>query len=70
MARGGYDSFAMTRETCWTLIHSAASGESAAREDFGRRYLPVVRDYLSSRWRGRPLAGDVDDATQEVFLRC
>ena len=60
----------MAQDTCWTLIRSAASGEQAAREDFGRRYLPVVRSYLSARWAGRPLAGEVDDAVQEVFVRC
>ncbi len=60
----------MTRETCWTLIRSAAQGEARAREDFGRRYQPVVRSYLGARWRGGPLAGDVEDAAQEVFLRC
>ena len=58
------------RETCWTLIQSAARGRDAAREDFARRYLPVVRAYLSERWRSTYLADEVDDAIQEVFLEC
>ena len=60
----------MGHETCWTLIRGAARGEARAREDFGRRYDPVVRAYLAARWRGGPLAGHVEDAAQEVFLRC
>jgi RNA polymerase sigma factor (sigma-70 family) len=60
----------VARETSWTLIRSAAGGARDAREDFGRRYLPVVRSYLSARWRGGPHDGDVDDAAQEVFVRC
>lgn len=58
------------RETCWTLIRSAANGAEPARDDFARRYLPVVRAYLHERWRTSHLAGDVDDAIQEVFVEC
>ena len=58
------------RETCWTLIQGAARGTDAAREDFARRYLPVVRAYLVERWRSSFLAGEVDDASQEVFIEC
>jgi DNA-directed RNA polymerase specialized sigma24 family protein len=58
------------RETAWTLIRSAAADEGEARETFSQRYWPVVRAYLAARWRSGPLAGDVEDATQEVFLRC
>ena len=56
--------------TAWTLIEGAAQGRSQAREDFTRRYLPVVRSTLSARWRGKPLTSDIDDATQEVFVDC
>lgn len=58
------------RETCWTLIQGAARGTDAAREDFARRYLPVVRAYLSERWRASYLAGEIDDAIQDVFIEC
>ena len=58
------------RETCWTLIESAAHGAEPARDDFARRYLPVVRAYLFERWRTSPFVGDVDDAIQEVFVEC
>jgi len=52
------------------MIRSAAADKGEAREEFGRRYRPVVRSYLAARWRSGPLAGEVEDATQEVFLRC
>jgi RNA polymerase sigma factor (sigma-70 family) len=55
-------------ETCWTLIRDAAGGDAAARETFGRIYLPPVRAYLTARWRNTRFAADVDDAVQEVFL--
>ena len=54
--------------TCWTMIRAAAGGDRAARERFGRAYLPVVRAYLAARWR--QAAGDVDDAVQDVFVEC
>lgn len=54
----------------WSVITRAAEGDGAARSLFGRSYLPVVRRFLQVRWQGTPLAGDVDDATQEVFLEC
>lgn len=52
--------------TCWTLIWAAAANDPAAREEFGRVYLPVVKAYLAARWRGRP----ADDAVQDVFVEC
>lgn len=55
-------------ETCWTLIRDAARGDAAAREEFGRTYLPSVRAYLAARWRSTRFVGDVDDVVQEVFL--
>jgi RNA polymerase sigma-70 factor (ECF subfamily) len=54
--------------TCWTLVESAAAGDRAAREEFGRRYLPVVRAYLHARWSGRLSAEELEDAVQEVFV--
>jgi RNA polymerase sigma factor (sigma-70 family) len=54
--------------TCWTLVENAAAGDDSAREEFGRRYLPVVRAYLHSRWRGRLSADELEDALQEVFV--
>jgi RNA polymerase sigma-70 factor (ECF subfamily) len=53
--------------TCWTLIRGAAGGDPAARERFARVYLPVVKAYLTARWRG---GREVDDAAQDVFVEC
>lgn len=61
---GGSDS------TCWTVIRGAAEGKGDAKEEFARRYAPVVRSYLGARWRGSTLAGEVEDAAQEVFVDC
>jgi RNA polymerase sigma-70 factor (ECF subfamily) len=58
------------RETSWTLIRRAAEGGGPEREEFARRYLPVVPSYLLARWRGDPLRAEVEDAVQEVFLDC
>jgi len=52
------------------VIRGAASGNAEDKEQFARRYLPAVRAYLGARWRRGPLAGDVDDAVQEVFFEC
>jgi hypothetical protein len=57
-------------ETCWTLIRDAREGQAEARSRFALRYLKVVKAYLGARWRGGPLAGEVDDAAQEVFVDC
>lgn len=54
--------------TCWTLVEHAAAGDGAAREEFGRRYLPVVRAYLVARWSGRLAPDELEDATQDVFV--
>jgi RNA polymerase sigma-70 factor (ECF subfamily) len=56
--------------TCWTVIRAAAAGSRAGRDELGRRYLGVVRAYLSARWRGSALRYELDDATQEVFVEC
>ena len=54
----------------WSVIARAAAGDRGARSVFGHRYLPVVRGFLEARWRGTPLAGELDDAVQEVFVEC
>ena len=45
----------------WTLIHAAANGAKVASNEFVSRYTSVVRAYLGARWRGRPLAMEIDD---------
>jgi RNA polymerase sigma-70 factor (ECF subfamily) len=54
--------------TYWTLIRDAAGGSPAARERFAQVYLPVVRAYLTARWRSAPHR--VEDAAQDVFVEC
>jgi RNA polymerase sigma-70 factor (ECF subfamily) len=56
--------------TCWTVVRAAVAGDTAARDQFARRYLPVVRAYLATRWRGTPMLDRVDDAVQESFVAC
>jgi DNA-directed RNA polymerase specialized sigma24 family protein len=56
--------------TCWTMIRAAAVGDPAARERFGRVYLPVVKAYLAARWRAVPRPPDSDEAAQDVFVEC
>lgn len=58
------------RETSWSLIDSARVGDAEARERFARTYEPVVRAYFAARWARSPLAGEADDAVQEVFVDC
>lgn len=59
-----------SQETCWTLIHAAARGQLAEREELTRRYLPAVRAYLTARWRNSSMRDEIDDGAQEVFLAC
>jgi len=59
-----------SESTCWTVIRAAAAGSPAEREELARRYLGTVRSYLAARWRGTPLRGELDDATQAVFVEC
>jgi RNA polymerase sigma factor (sigma-70 family) len=54
----------------WSTLTRAAAGDRSAQSRFGRGYLPVVRTLLEVRWKGSPLAAEVDDAVQEVFLEC
>jgi len=56
--------------TCWTVVRGAAKGRPKDREEFARRYEPIVRAYLGARWRGSELRDEIDDAAQEVFLDC
>lgn len=56
--------------TTWQLVADAAGGEAAARQEFARRFLPVVRAYLQARWRQTPFLAEIDDAVQEVFVEC
>lgn len=58
------------QSTCWTLIRAAAGGSAQPREEFARRYAPVLRAYLSARWRDSRLLQDLDDAVQDVFVEC
>jgi RNA polymerase sigma-70 factor (ECF subfamily) len=58
------------QSTCWTLLRAAAGGAAREREDFARRYAPVLRAYLAARWRGSPLLHELDDAVQDVFVEC
>ena len=57
-------------QTSWELIESAALGEGEAVAEFARQYAPIIRSYLLARWRTSGLIREVDDAAQEVFLRC
>jgi RNA polymerase sigma factor (sigma-70 family) len=60
----------VSHETSWTLIRAAAGGGVDERAEFVRRYQPVVRAYLRSRWGSRLPPEDVEDAAQEVFVEC
>jgi len=57
-------------ETCWSLVARAAAGDPPACSRFGRAYLPLIRGFLSHRWRGTKLVEEIDDATQDVFVEC
>jgi len=56
--------------TFWTLIRGAANGHGGDRDAFARQYSPVVRAYLGARWRRTPLAAEIDDSVQDVFIAC
>ena len=59
-----------SRATCWTVVRGAAAGQERERDEFARRYLPIVRAYLGARWKDSPLRGDLDDTVQDVFVAC
>jgi RNA polymerase sigma-70 factor (ECF subfamily) len=56
--------------TRWSVIRGAALGLRDQREEFARRYAPVVRAYLLARWARSQRREDVDDVVQEVFVQC
>lgn len=56
--------------TCWTLIDGAAGGDEEDRGRFAVTYRAVVTAVLEARWRSSPLAAQVEDAAQDVFLEC
>jgi RNA polymerase sigma-70 factor (ECF subfamily) len=56
--------------TCWTVIRGASQGDPRARDEFARRYEPVIRAYLAARWRSSNHIRALDDAVQEVFVEC
>jgi RNA polymerase sigma-70 factor (ECF subfamily) len=60
----------MSDVTCWTLVRDAAAGSPAAREQFIRRYMSVVQDFLHARWQGKLVDEEREDAAQEVFVEC
>jgi DNA-directed RNA polymerase specialized sigma24 family protein len=56
--------------TCWTVIHGASAGNLEDRDEFVRRYSPVVRAYLEARWQSPSLRPLLDDGVQDVFIEC
>jgi RNA polymerase sigma-70 factor (ECF subfamily) len=56
--------------TCWTLVRSAAAGDPESQAAYCRLYGPVIRAYLSARWRRPADHEEVSDGVQEVFLQC
>jgi len=56
--------------TCWTLVRSAAAGDPQSQAAYCRLYGPVIRAYLSARWRRPADHEEVGDGVQEVFLQC
>jgi RNA polymerase sigma-70 factor (ECF subfamily) len=50
-----------SHHTRWTLIQRAAAESPADREAFA---------HLRARWRSPALAGEIDDAMQQVFVDC
>lgn len=61
---------AQGESTCWTVIEAAAAGCEAERTAFAERYQPMVRAYLSTRWRNTIYVHVLDDAVQDVFVEC
>jgi RNA polymerase sigma-70 factor (ECF subfamily) len=57
-------------ETCWTLIHAAAAGDSPHRAQFALAYESAMRAYFSARWKVPRFRERIDDAVQETFLEC
>jgi len=59
-----------TGNTRWSVVRGAAEGSGPERDEFARRYSPVIRAYLGARWRHTPLFPEIDDAAQDVFVEC
>ena len=60
----------MAESTCWSVIEAASAGTTDSREELARRYGPVVRAAMASRWRSSACLQELDDAVQEVFVEC
>lgn len=60
----------MSSRSSWILIHESARGDAQAKEALAARYAAPLHAYFAARWKGHPLTVDVDDAAQEVFVRC
>ena len=52
------------------MIARAAAGDPSARSQFAALCSPAIRSMLELRWRATPLANEVEDAVQEVFVEC
>jgi RNA polymerase sigma-70 factor (ECF subfamily) len=52
------------------MIRAAGEGSPSDRQEFARRYEPLVRAYFGARWRDTPLLDDLEDAVQDVFIEC
>ncbi|MBI1852153.1 MAG: sigma-70 family RNA polymerase sigma factor [Planctomycetes bacterium] len=61
---------ALGEPTCWTVVMGAAAGRRADRNEFARRYEPVIRAYFCARWSGSGRRSEIDDAVQDVFVEC
>lgn len=59
-----------SNEPSWSVVARAAAGDPAARSKFAATCLPVIRSFLELRWRSTPIANEVEDAVQEVFVEC
>ena len=51
------------------LISLYDTDAMVVRAQVPSRYLPAVRAYLGARWRGSRHSPEIEDATQEVFLK-
>src|SRR5262249_53515285 len=47
-----------------------AAGDAADRDEFSRRYEPLVRTYLSVRWQVAAAHDRVSDGVHEVAIEC
>lgn len=65
-----HDPVQSPHETCWSVVARASGGDTRARSRFCRTYQPLMRAFLTARWRGTPFLREVDDAVQEVFVEC